>query len=391
MPTEWPIQSRARRIVVAGHLCLDLTPGLSAKKLPADGGLVHAGTMGVSSGGAVPNVGLALMKLGESVRMVAAIGDDPLAGLLAAALLPAGDQPSLRFIAGAPTSYSIVIAQTEADRFFIHCLGANEVFTSSSVSDEDLAFGEWLHFGYPPLMPAMCESDGEELAQLFSRASLRGLQTSLDFCSIDSTANTSVNWANLFAKCGPNVMLFAPGIDEIRVALGHSVPCHDDLTVLSQISDRLLSYGFAVVALKLGSRGLYLRSSGDRNRTRMWNLSDNWIGRELYIGCFRADLINTNGAGDCSIAGLITALSRGFTPEQSIIFAAAVGACSVEAADASSGVLDARTTISRVQNQWPQADSHPPTPDWHYDDAVHLWRGPFDREDSIDRMKVKND
>lgn len=377
---EWPALSRARRVVVAGHLCLDLTPDLSAKQLPEAGGIVHAGALAASAGGAVPNVGLALLRLGESVRMAAVMGNDPMASLLSTTLLPAGDQSSLRVVKGVPTSYSIVIAQGGSDRFFIHCPGSNEVFTSDSVSDDDLAFGEWLHFGYPPLMPAMCENDGAELAQLFARASALGLQTSLDFCSIDSSANAHVNWASILAKCGPNIMLFAPSIDEIKAAINYPTSRLDGLGNLSSISDQLLSYGFAIVALKLGNQGLYLRSSDNRDSILRWNLNDQWRGKELYTSCFYADLINTNGAGDCSIAGLITAISQGFNPEQAIIFAAAVGACSVEAADSSSGVLDARSTISRIQSGWLKTDSQPPATDWRHDNLLQLWRGPFDRD-----------
>lgn len=343
--------------------------------------------MGVSPGGAVSNVGLALLRLGEFVRMVAVKGDDALANLLTSALLPAGDQPSLRTAAGAPTSYSVVIAQGEADRYFIHCAGSNEAFTSNTVTEEDLAFGEWLHFGYPPLMPAMCAGSGEELARLFARASDRGLQTSLDFCSVDPRPDTRVRWSDVLAKCGPKVMLFAPSIDEITVAIDPSRSQCSGLDLLSRVSSQLLSFGFAVVVLKLGSNGLYLRSSDDRDRLRAWNLSEEWVGRELYTGCFRADLVNTNGAGDCTIAGLITAISRGFTPEQTLIFASAAGACSVEAADASSGVRDLQTTISRILMKWPKADSPPPNEEWCYDDELQLWRGPFERDCPVLRRK----
>lgn len=228
-------------------------------------------------------------------------------------------------------------------------------------------------------MPAMCEQDGKELARLFVRAADCGLQTSLDFCSIDSAANNHVKWANVLSACGPKVMLFAPSIDEIGSAIGPPVfPTND----LSLVSSQLLSFGFAIVVLKLGSRGLYLRSSKDRNHMRMWNLSNEWVGRELFTPSFRANSINTNGAGDCSIAGLITAISGGFSPEQALLFASAVGACSVEAADASSGVLDVHATIARVQNGWARTKSSPPTVDWRYgdDDLLQIWRGPFDRD-----------
>ena len=64
-----------------------------------------------------------------------------------------------------------------------------------------------------------------------------------------------------------------------------------------------------------------------------------WCGRELWVPCFIPDtLVGTTGAGDATIAGFLTALLRGVSPERALTIASAVGACNVEAADALSGV-----------------------------------------------------
>jgi sugar/nucleoside kinase (ribokinase family) len=376
--TAWPRRHSSVKVVVAGHLCLDLTPDLFDKKLPTGGGLLMSGSLAISPGGAVPNVGLALIRLGELVRLVGRTGDDAVAALLRSALSIAGEQSSLCPVQGKRTSYSIVIAQRGMDRFFIHCPGANETFTSDVVRDEDLANGRWLHFGYPPLMPAMCENDGKELELLFTRACDGGLRTSLDFCSIDPYAKDSFKWDLILSKCGPKVMVFAPGLEEISDAL--DIPGSPDMlwSSISDISSRLLALGFAIVVLKLGNRGLYLRSTDSAARVAAWDLGSKWTGRELFISCFEATLINANGAGDCTIAGLITALTQNFTPEQTLTFAAAVGACSVEASDASTGVMGLDATIDRIEAGWIRKAAVPPSPAWQYDESAQLWKGPHE-------------
>ena len=64
----------------------------------------------------------------------------------------------------------------------------------------------------------------------------------------------------------------------------------------------------------------------------------NWRGRELYAPSFRVNVVGTTGAGDCTIAGLLTGMIKGLSIEETLTAAVAVGSCSVETADATSGV-----------------------------------------------------
>jgi len=80
MPTRFP----ASQFVVAGHLYLDLTPSLLTEGLPRPVSLSPSGPLHVSTGGAVPNVGPALWRLGHKVTLVAQFGDDWLGKVLPA-------------------------------------------------------------------------------------------------------------------------------------------------------------------------------------------------------------------------------------------------------------------------------------------------------------------
>ena len=198
----------------------------------------------------MPNVGAALRQLGYQVHLVALVGEDWLGKLCVQLLQPLGNQPGIRSAPEQITSYSIVLAPAEPDRSFIHCAGADAVFVSADVRDEDMTDAIWLHFGYPPVMPAISANGGRELANLFLRAKCRGLRTSLDLCSIDESA-AKVDWETVLSNCAKSVTLFAPSIEELRVALRRPSRPTGDIGDVQTLARHLLGMGFALVAIKL--------------------------------------------------------------------------------------------------------------------------------------------
>src|SRR5256885_785390 len=80
-----------------------------------------------------------------------------------------------------------------------------------------------------------------------------------------------------------------------------------------------------------------------------------WRGRELLAPCFEAAVAGTTGSGDATIAGLLTALLAGETPEDALLDAVGVGACSVEAVDATSGIPSWQAVRERIRVGWRQA------------------------------------
>ncbi len=65
-------------------------------------------------------------------------------------------------------------------------------------------------------------------------------------------------------------------------------------------------------------------------------------------------LAGTTGSGDCTIAGLLAGLLRGEDPVTVATSATAVGACSVEEADATSGIPGWRDVAARLAAGWPR-------------------------------------
>ena len=354
--------ARPIEVVAAGHVCLDVIPSFPAgSALPPPGGLGEVGPATVSTGGSVSNTGLALHRLGVGARLVGRVGataggdPDPF-GLEVRRLFDAagpGLSAGLVPAPGEATSYTVVVSPPGEDRRFLHCPGVNATFTAADVPDAALlgvggrgdgadAGPGVFHFGYPPIMRAMCDGDGRELRTLFDRAKAAGLTASLDTCGIDPSSDAGrLDWPALLGNVLPAVDLFLPSWDEVRFMLGR--PAGDPSVEppsgdLADTADALLALGAAVVGLKLGEHGMYLKSSADPARLRAANLPPAWSGVEHHAPTFVVDVAGATGAGDCTIAGLLAAVVRGKPPAVALDWATAAGAMSVTRPDATSGV-----------------------------------------------------
>jgi sugar/nucleoside kinase (ribokinase family) len=358
----------AAEVVVAGHVCLDVIPALGDAVRLDPGRLVLAGPAAFSTGGAVANVGLALHRLGVPVRLLGKVGNDVFGRAFHDALgnVDAQLAAGIRIVDGEDTSYSIVISPPKTDRTFLHCPGANDTFAADDVGPEHLTGARILHFGYPPLMRRVYEDGGAGLLRLLLRARTAGLVTSLDLCEFDpDSAVGRTDWAGFLERILPGVDIFAPSLGELSLMLDRRrmSPADADLDreVLAGLAERVLSLGASIVVIKLGDRGLYLRTTGNRDRlTRLGATlgiaGEAWRAREVLAPCFEVrSVAGTTGSGDATIAGLLAALLRGEEPVAAATSAVAVGACSVEAADATGGIGRWSEVRNRIDGGWPRS------------------------------------
>jgi sugar/nucleoside kinase (ribokinase family) len=268
------------------------------------------------------------------------------------------------------TSYTIVLSLPGVDRAFLHYPGANDDFGAEDIRYDLLTDARLFHFGYPPLMKRMYEDGGFELTQTFFRAKETGITTSLDMALPDPASPAGhADWAGILKSVMPHVDVFMPSIEEILFMLrpttyqalqtearGADILPLVRSELLSHLSQELLDLGAGIVALKLGDRGLYLRTASRRRLAAIGRARPSetacWADKELWAPCFQVDVVGTTGAGDATIAGLLSALLRDLSPEQAITAALAVGACNVESADALSGIRSWDETWQRVWDGW---------------------------------------
>ena len=336
----------------------------------------------MAPGGAVSNTGLTLHMLGIETSLMSKLGDDSFGAELRL-LLGAGGREmirGLRTVPGEHTSYTIILSPPETDRVFLHSTGANDSFGPEDIDYDALGEADLFHFGYPTAMARMYAADGAELAELMRRAKETGITTSLDMSMFDRFGPAGkTDWRLLLARTLPFVDIFLPSLDEILLMLGTEEAAGDADPILSgKLARELLDYGAGMVALKQGQNGIYLRSAeisrGHSLGRAFQGREEQWQNRELWAPSFNTDVVGTTGAGDCAVGGFLAAVLRGLTPEEALIMAVAVGACNVEAADATSGVRSWAETRARVEAGWEQHSLA--LPGWDYHSQTQVWSGP---------------
>jgi sugar/nucleoside kinase (ribokinase family) len=239
-------------------------------------------------------------------------------------------------------------------------------------------------------MKRMYENHGEELIKIFERAKASGATTSLDMSLPDPSSDAGwADWISILTSVLPFVDIFMPSIEELLFMLQRSVYEHmrlvsEDGSILEQITPKLLSglgrdltgLGVKILMIKLGDRGIYLRTAEPEALKKMGRAQptnvEAWADQELWAPCFNVDVVGTTGAGDATIAGFLSALLRDMSPAEAATAAVAVGACNVEAADALSGLRTWDDTWQRIQSGWARHTLDLDAPGWRFDEAHQL-------------------
>ena len=133
--------AKSPEVIVAGHLCLDLSPAFGAgsstmQDIFVPGKLVNVGQAAMSTGGAVSNTGLTLRMLGISCGLMGKIGQDLFGSIVEQILQRYAASGSLIVDQDSDTSYSIVLAPPGIDRMFLHHPGANDTFAAEDLNQD---------------------------------------------------------------------------------------------------------------------------------------------------------------------------------------------------------------------------------------------------------------
>ncbi len=356
-------------IIVSGHLCLDLIPEMGAVKAEgiAPGRLLETGPLRISTGGTVSNTGLALLRLGANVSLMAAVGDD-LLGQAIIAFLKDRDERLAQFIRvqpGLASSYSVVLSPSNTDRTFLHHTGTNATFGADDVEYTLVRPAKVFHLGYPPLLPRLIADNGAELSQVFAQVKAEGVVTSMDMAVPDPDGPSGrADWQAILRQTLPHVDIFLPSIEEALFMLrradfeawGGAWAAHLNGDYLRALAGDLLELGAVVAGFKLGEMGVYVRTATGDRLSRLARLSLDtpaWSGVEVWHPAFAVAVAGTTGAGDAAYAGFLAALVNGLNPADCVRWACAVGACAVETADSTSGVRSWQETAARLEAGWP--------------------------------------
>ncbi len=279
-------------------------------RLPGAGELTTTSRFVTSVGGCAANVAVALRILGRTVAIAGKVGTDMFGDFVVSDLRRHGIQVDhVRRDAEQSTSGTVIFTVEGEDRRYLHCIGANAVFTLRDIDFSLLDDARVLYAGGYLAMPSFAP---DQLAALFQDAKRRGLTTVLDVV-MPSGATFGVDQ---IAPALPYTDYFLPNQDEAARLTGLA-EARQQAAYLSGLNPD------CTFVITCGPRGSVARH-GDRM---------------IETPPFRVQTVDESGAGDAFTAGLITGLLERWDLEQTLTFAAVVGASCTRALGCSAGVF----------------------------------------------------
>ena len=234
----------------------------------------------LAPGGNSINTAVALARLGVSVGVAAAIGNDRFGRFIRERVRAEGiDDAGLVTLPDAKTSTSIVLVETNGERRFLHLRGVSAFFSGRNLDWGQVEGSRIFHYASAFAIPTF---DEESIESALKRARELGCLTSMNICW-----DVRGRWLKLIQPALAHTDFIFPNWEEGRQLTGESEP--------TAIAGRLRELGVKTVIVKLGAEGCYVESSE---------------GSFTSPG-FTVQSVDTTGAGDCFAAGFLAAICRG--------------------------------------------------------------------------------
>jgi fructokinase len=240
----------------------------------------------VCAGGAPANVATGLARLGVGVAFRGVVGDDPFGRLLARKLADEGVEVALRFTPEGPTGMWFVALDERGDRSFFSPnarRSADKLLSPADVDRALLARARILHVGSSShVLPA---------AQDALREAVRAARALGVRISFDPNVRLPLwdDLAPLRALCAEVL----PACDVVKLAADEAELCTGEREP-ARAAARLVEMGVRLACITLAEEGALVRRGAD----------------VLHAPGERVEVVDTTGAGDAFVAGLLSVLAR---------------------------------------------------------------------------------
>jgi ribokinase len=306
-----------RAIAALGDINIDLV--LEVDRFPSPGDEAFATGHGTGLGGSASNTAVTLARLGLTTILLARVGTDEFADRALRDLAGAG--VGIDFVQrdpALPTGLNVVLVDEHGERTMVGVRGANPAYKADSSWAGE---ARWLHVsGY-----ALLEEPQREAAlSALSTAADEAIPASVD---IPSGVGQRLGGELLSHLAGATIVSI--GAETLRALAPDIAP-----------SD-LLQAGVSQVAITAG---------GDRFRIVS-------AAMELSLTPPDVEVVDTTGAGDAFVAGLIAARLAGLDPGPSAVVAGTLGASATRRSGSGTqdGLLSGLTSLLQ-SSRWMDAD-----------------------------------
>ncbi len=288
------MKTSGKPIVVVGSINMDLVA--HARQIPVPGQTVIGTAFDTTPGGKGANQAVAAARLGYSVHMVGAVGDDVFGQALLDNLAKAGvDTTAVARVSG-PSGVAPILIDENGQNSIVVVPGANAKVDAAAVDRQS----------------ALIRSAGMVLCQL--ELSIATVSHLLAVCA---EAGVPVMLDPAPAAPLPDAVFqqvswFTPNETEAAFFLNEESTVEDSARLL-------LEKGLKGVVLKRGGDGAFVAVAG---------------GKAAWVKAFRVQAVDTVGAGDCFNGAFAVALLEGNDPFAAARFASGAAAISVTRAGA---------------------------------------------------------
>lgn len=263
-------------------------------------------SIGFHTGGDTQNCSLTQARLGIKVAIGAAAGDDPARDICKGELEKAGvDCRWLREKEGA-SGMCVDLITAGGEAMFMYNPGVNAGFSNADIGWEAMEEARLVS------LHSLFYCGMIEPAELFRRAREHGCLTLADTLPTKDT-----DTLDLIASALPYLDYIVPSLGELQHMTGDADP--------GKGAKRLLEMGAKNVVVKMGDDGCLFVDGKER----------------VHVPGFRVEVVDTTGAGDNFIAGLIYGLMRDLSMPDAMTFANACGAITVGAVGSNGAVRSA--------------------------------------------------
>ena len=299
-----------KKICCVGILVADVMANISG--YPRCGELERVESVTVHNGGNAMTAAVNLKRLGVESYLVGKVGDDIFGkGLLAGVKNSGVSTEGIKIDKDNQTSVSIVLLQN-GERSFLHAVGSNGSFC---LNDIDFSIIEKVDAVFLTGVFLMDTFDGEEAIEFLKKCKKMGKTTFLDVCW-----DAQGRWGDVINGYLPYVDYFMPSIDEaMEISKCDGTP--------DEIADVFLAHGSKNIIIKLGSRGSYIRLSGEDK------------GR-IFSSKKVTNVVDTTGAGDSFCSGFLSGFVRNLPIDECMRLANAAGALCITKKGAMSWVTN---------------------------------------------------
>jgi fructokinase len=286
-------------VLVAGECLVDFIPA-------APGPLADVERFDRRAGGAPSNVAVALARLDETPWLCTTLSTDPFGDFLAETLAAEGLPERFVTRVDRPTALAFVSHDPDADRGFTFYREntADTHLDTGVVDEETLAGVDTVVVGGVPLSVEPARSATVDLVERARAAD----------CRIVFDPNTRPElWEN-----GPDLTATLErmlGLTDVLKATREDL-APTDLPAGEDFAERLLEAGPDVVLVTAGGAGARAVAGPDSP----------WGRGEWHHPGYEAEVVDTTGAGDAFLAGVVAALTDGESPGETLVFANAVAA-----------------------------------------------------------------